>query len=67
MRLLAVERADEHVAADRGEAARRVARAQELYPQLDVRLLPLGSWENRSSGFPTEDSGTAIAALARCV
>ena len=34
---------------DRGEAARRVARAQELYPQLDVRLLPhaahLAQWD----------------------
>ena len=34
---------------DRGDAARRVARAKELYPQLDVRLLPhaahLAQWD----------------------
>ena len=43
---------------DRGEAARRVARAKVLYPQLDVRLLP------RAAHLAQWDAAEAFAAIA---
>jgi pimeloyl-ACP methyl ester carboxylesterase len=43
---------------DRGEAARRVARAKVLYPQLDLRLLP------RAAHLAQWDAAEAFAALA---
>jgi len=43
---------------DRGEAARRVARAKELYPQLDLRLLP------RAAHLAQWDAADAFADIA---
>jgi pimeloyl-ACP methyl ester carboxylesterase len=43
---------------DRGEAARRVARAKELYPQLDLRLLP------RAAHLAQWDAADAFAEIA---
>ena len=43
---------------DRGDAARRVARAKDLYPQLDVRLLP------RAAHLAQWDAADAFAEIA---
>ena len=43
---------------DRGDAARRVARAKELYPQLDLRLLP------RAAHLAQWDAAAAFAEIA---
>jgi len=43
---------------DRGQAARRVARAKELYPQLDLRLLP------RAAHLAQWDAADAFADIA---